>query len=223
MKKIKTFLGILMMLCALLVSEKIYVLITYACAATIHEMGHIAAARTLGIKINNISFDYSGLRISIDERLTSYNAEFWLAASGPASNLLSASAVAVFINTSGREVLSALEAARDFIDSGIPSIDGVCAFFIIASCVQAVINLLPVKTFDGGRILHCVLARMFGENISDVVLSITSGIFVFLLWTVSLYLMLKISSGLGVYIFSASIFSMTLINDKTFYDKVDNI
>ena len=219
MKKFKTFLGVLMMLCALLVSEKIYVLITYACAATIHEIGHISAARLVGIKIKDISFDFSGLRISIDERLTSYNAEIWLAAAGPASNLLSASAVALFIRMSKREVLNAFAAARDFIDSGIPSVDGVCTFFIIASCVQAVINLLPVKTFDGGRILHCVLARVFDENISDTVLSITSGIFVFVLWTVSLYLMLKISSGLGIYIFSASIFSLTLINDKIFYDK----
>ena len=219
MKNFKTFLGVLMMLCALLVSEKIFVLIVYACAATIHELGHISAARALGIKIKDVSFDYSGLRISIDERLTSYNAEIWLAAAGPASNLLSASAVALCIKMSGREVLSVFEATRDFIDSGIPSVSGVCAFFIIASCVQAVINLLPVKTFDGGRILHCMLARVFGENISDTVLSITSGIFVFTLWTVSLYLMLKISSGLGIYIFSASIFSMTLINDKVFYDK----
>ena len=219
MKKFKTFLGILMMLCALLVSEKIFVLIVYTCAAVIHEFGHIAAARALGIKIKDISFDYSGLRISIDERLTSYSAEFLLAAAGPASNLLSASAVALCIKISGREVLSVFEAAHDFIDVGSPSVEGVCAFFIIASCVQAIINLLPVKTFDGGRILNCMLARVFDERISNTVLSITSGVFVFILWAVSLYLMLKMSSGLGIYIFSASIFSMTLINDKVFYGK----
>ena len=219
MKKIKTVMGVLLLLCALFVSEKIYVRVVYACAAAIHEIGHIAAARVLGVKIKDISFDFSGLRISVDERLTSYSDEIWLAAAGPVSNLLSAFAVTVFIKSSRREVLTAFEVAHDFLESGKPSVDGICAFFIVASCVQALINLLPIKTFDGGRILYCLLAHALGENVSETVISITSGIFAFVLWTVSLYLMLRISSGLGIYIFSASIFSMTLINDKVFCDK----
>ena len=217
MKKINTVIGILMMLCALLSSEKIYILVIYAAAAVIHEIGHIAAALVLRIRIKDISFDYSGLRIDVDEDLRSYITEVFLAAAGPISNFLAATATAIFIKASGRELLSTFEAAGNFIETGCPNIDGISAFFIIASCVQAMINLLPVKTFDGGRILHCILAQMFDENKSDVILSITSGVFAFVLWTVSLYLMLRISSGLGIYIFSASIFSMTLINDKVFY------
>lgn len=219
MKRIKNATGILMMLCALLVSEKIYVLIVYICAATIHEFGHIVATKVLGIKIKDISFDYSGLRISIDEHLTSYDAEIWLAASGPLSNLLAACLGMIFISQSNRELLTVFEAARNFVDIGSPSLMGVCGFFIIASCVQAIINLLPVKTFDGGRIIQCMLARVFDEKVSNTVLSITSGIFLFILWTVSLYLMLRISSGFGIYIFSASIFSITLSDNKSFCDR----
>ena len=218
MRKIKTAIGILMLMCALLVSEKIYVLIVYVCAASIHELGHIVAAKILRIKIKDISFDCSGLRISVDERLTSYTDEILLAAAGPASNFILAVVVAAFIEVSEREMSVIFEAAWDFINSGIPSVNGICAFFMISSGVQAVINMLPIKTFDGGRVLYCILAKVFDENISDTVISITSGIFAFVLWTVSLYLMLKISSGLGIFIFSTSVFSMILINDKVFCD-----
>lgn len=219
MKRIKNATGILMMLCALSVSEKIYVLLVYICAAAIHEFGHIAAARVLGIKIKDISFDYSGLRLAIDEHLTPYSSEIWLAASGPLSNLLASCVVMIFVNQSNRELLTMLEAARDFADGGSPSLLGICGFFIVASCVQATINILPVKTFDGGRIIQCMLARTFDENVSNTVLSITSAIFLFILWTTSLYLMLRISSGLGMYIFSASIFLITLNDNKSFGDK----
>ena len=218
-KKIKKIVGILMLSCAILVSEKACVFVVYACAAAIHELGHIVAACVLGIKIKDISFDYSGLRISIDERLTSYRDEIWLAAAGPMSNFISAFILIAFVKVSGREVPTIFEAALNFLENGALSVDGVCAFFVTASCVQAVINLLPIKTFDGGRILYCIMAQIFDETVSNTVVSITSGFFAFVLWTISLYLMLRISSGLGIYIFSASIFATILVNEKVFCNK----
>ncbi len=210
MKRFKTVIGLLMMFCALIVSEKASVLAVYTAAAIIHEFGHILAARILKIKIREISFDFSGLRIEVDEKLTPYSAELGLAAAGPLSNFVASFAVYMFMNRSGIGLLSALESAERFIDSGDANIESVCGFFIISSCVQAAINLLPVKTFDGGRILYCAIASISNEKAADAVLSVTSCVFAFILWTVSLYLMLKISAGLGVYIFSACIFIITL-------------
>jgi hypothetical protein len=39
---------------------------------------------------------------------------------------------------------------------------------------------------------------------------VSSAVAAFVLWTVSLYLMLKISAGLGIYVFAACIFFTTL-------------
>ena len=210
MKRFKTLIGLMMMLCALVVSEEVNVLIVYIVAAVVHELGHIIAAKTLKIKIKEISFDFSGLRIEVDERLTPYGAELVLAAAGPFANFVASFAACMVIKKEGLDIISAFEAAEKFIDTGKASFAGICGFFVMSSCVQAVINLLPVKTFDGGRILYCTLAAVSDERIADSVLSVTSCVFAFILWTVSLYLMLKMSAGLGIYIFSACIFAITL-------------
>ncbi|MBR2336028.1 MAG: hypothetical protein IKA62_07400 [Clostridia bacterium] len=217
MKRFKTLIGLMMMLCALVVSEEVNVLIVYIVAAIVHELGHIIAAKILKIKIKEISFDFSGLRIEVDEKLTPYGTELVLAAAGPFANFIASFAVCIVMKKEGVDIISAFEAAEKFIDTGEANFAGICVFFVMSSCVQAVINLLPVKTFDGGRILYCTLAGVSDERIADSVLSVTSCVFAFMLWTVSLYLMLKMSAGLGIYIFSACIFAITL-KDSSFRD-----
>ena len=71
------------------------------------------------------------------------------------------------------------------------------------------VNLLPVRTFDGGRVTYCLSAILFGERRAENLLDVFSALSAFVLWTVSLYLMLKISSGLGVYVFSLCLFLST--------------
>ena len=87
---------------------------------------------------------------------------------------------------------------------------GVFGFVALASLLQACINLLPVRTFDGGRIMYCFIALTLGERIAERVLDILSAFSAFILWVAALYLMLKISSGLGIYTFSACLFFGTM-------------
>ena len=222
MDKIKTTIGFLMMLSAFIVSEKAAVFIVYIFAAAIHEAGHLIAAKALKIKIKGIGFDYSGLRIHIDEKMTAYTSEIVLAAAGPIFNALSAGVGYFILKNHFVDSGYFFEEVTKFISAGEPSPIGSSGFFIVASCVQAAINLLPIKTFDGGRMLYCMLATIYEEETAEKVLSFTSSVFAFILWIVSLYLMLKLSRGLGIYIFATSIFAISL-KDKNRYDHKENI
>ena len=68
---------------------------------------------------------------------------------------------------------------------------------------------MPVRTLDGGRMMHCVSSMLLGERRAENLLDIFSALSAFVLWTVALYLMLKISSGLGIYVFSVCLFLST--------------
>ena len=210
-KRIKTAIGILMMLTTITISDKVYVFFVYILAASLHEFGHLFIAKALRIKIKRIFFDFSGVRIAVDSNITSYRSEILLALAGPAVNILLATLTSYIVlrDRSTEEVITATE---KFLSTGNPTIKGIYGFFIAASCIQAIINLLPIKSFDGGRILYCVVSLIINERIADKTLSLTSGVFAFLLWTISLYLMLRISAGLGIFVFSVSIFMLMLTN-----------
>ena len=139
-----------------------------------------------------------------------------MALSGPFINVLSAFVVSMLLikMSSIDEIIIATDS---FISTGQPHIIGVSGFFILVSCVQAAINLMPIKSFDGGRALYCCLTSFFNTTTAQIVVSITSAIFAFALWTISLYLMLRISSGLGIFVFSSSIFVL-MLTDSDFFE-----
>ena len=101
------------------------------------------------------------------------------------------------------------ELVESFIYSGEYTHLGALGFVAISSVLQGGINLLPVRTFDGGRITYCLSAMIFGERRATTILDIFSATSAFVLWTIALYLMLKISSGLGIYVFSLCLFLST--------------
>ena len=55
--KIKTAVGILMMITMMAISEKVNVFIVYIAAAILHEIGHLLTAKMLKIKIKQITVD----------------------------------------------------------------------------------------------------------------------------------------------------------------------
>jgi membrane-associated protease RseP (regulator of RpoE activity) len=100
-----------------------------------------------------------------------------------------------------------MESAEGFWRLQSASREGILGFFILSSLVQAVTNLMPVQSFDGGRILYCALARYVDSDTAERIVAAASALSAFVLWTVALYLMLRISSGLGIYVFAACIFA----------------
>ena len=210
MKKVRLGVGAVMMFAATLISDSVMIVAVYLLAALLHELGHIIAAKVLKIEIKEIRFGFSGVRIVTDGHLTSYKNEALLAMAGPAVNMVAFSLVLLLFHSSGAGIEEAIYATEEFMSA--PNFDprNIGAFFALSSVLQAALNLLPVKTFDGGRILYCFMAQFAGERISERIIEITTMLSCMILWTVALYLMLRVGGGLGIYVFAACIFNLGL-------------
>lgn len=208
MKKVRFGMGGIMMIAALMISDRAAIIGIYMLAAAWHEIGHLIAAKLMKIDVEEIRFGFSGVRIVTDARLTSYKREIMLAFAGPLMNMLAFGAACVTFGASGRGIESLFECAASFLRGGA-DIWGVVGFFALASLIQAIMNLLPVNTFDGGRMIYCFIAQRFSQYAAERVLSVLSAFSAFFLWTLALYLMLRISSGLGIFVFAACIFAST--------------
>ena len=194
------------MIAAMLISDSWLVLCIYLFAALLHEMGHLFAAKALKIKIKEINFGFSGVRIITDERLTSYKNEIVLAASGPLVNIGVFGVVLALFSFFGEGSDGLLTSLDEFLLSSELDRWGILSFLALSSLIQAILNLMPVKSFDGGRILSCATAQIWGDRTSEWILSVTSAFSALILWILALYLMLKVGGGLGIYVFSACIF-----------------
>lgn len=135
--------------------------IMISAAAAAHEAGHIAAMYLCGIRPKSITVYPFGADIATGESLSSYRTDMLVAAAGCAVNLVLA-AVTFF---------------------AAPS-------FAICCAVLAALNLLPIKTLDGGRIVECALLMHFSEEETARAVYVLSFIFIFLLWVASVYLLL---------------------------------
>ncbi len=215
MKKVRFGLGGIVMMAAMLVSDSGALILIYVLAAALHEAGHLLAAKILKVGVSEIKFGFSGVRIVTDERLTSYRREIILALAGPVTNLLALLFSLTVFRIRGEGFLTLLTLGSEMLLSGEGNLYGALSFFALSSLVQAAVNLLPVKTFDGGRVLYCLAAELLGENVAERIIDVTTAFSAFVLWTLALYLMLRVSSGLGIYVFSAFIFASVIMgNDR---------
>ena len=190
--KISIF-GILMLLILLFGDNCRYTIIAL-CAATVHEMGHIIAAIVLKMKLNGLSLSLFGARIGISSPMYSYKKELMLALAGPLANIISGS-ISLSIYNIGSE--------NEYL-----------LFFAIASFFLGILNLLPIKSFDGGRIFICIFSPSFGAYNPERWLNRLSFLFIFLLWVISIYLMLRIGSSLTLFVFSSALFAeLFLVSD----------
>ena len=206
MKKLRFGVGGVLMIAAMLVSDSARVIAVYLAAALWHEAGHLLAARILRVGVSEIRLGFSGARIVTDRRLTSYKSELLLSLAGPLANILACGAVVGIFCTLGEGIEGAAASADAFLHS--PKVDflGILAFFALSSVIQAILNLMPVKTFDGGRILYCAAANLMGESAGERILTVTTAFSALILWIIALYLMIKIGGGLGIYVFAACVF-----------------
>lgn len=149
-------------------------------AVAAHEAGHLFAARLLKIRVETVKFGLLGARIGV-AGLLSYQSEALLAAAGPAASFLCA-------------VLT-------FPLSQIGFFGQVCAL----SLILGFLNLLPVQSFDGGRLADCLLSAKIGGARAARVLRAVSFAFLTLLWCFSVYLLLRAGSGISWLGFSASL------------------
>ena len=161
-------------------------------AALVHECGHILAARCLQLPMRELRVDVLGARLMTEGRMLSYGEEWLLAAAGPTMSLWASVAVACLLN-------------RSYF--------ALC--FSASSLLLGLLNLLPVRSLDGGRMLEIACARFLGLRASRALLSVTSFAVLFLLWALSVYFLLRVGDGLSLLCFSLGLFTRFLEGEGT--------
>jgi len=153
-------------------------------AAFLHEMGHLAAARLLHIPLGSLQLDLLGARMEVKGRMLSYGEEFLLCAAGPLVSLFAAATAGLLWKYS--------QAAE---------------WFSCASLLLGLLNLLPIRSFDGGRMLDSFLMLFLPQRTVQTLTRAISFLFLFLLWAVAVYFLLRVGDGLSLFCFSMSLFT----------------
>ena len=149
-----------------------------AVAAILHEMGHVAAAWGWSVPIRAMRLDLFGARLELGG-LTGYTAELAVAAGGPLASLV----CFALLRPWGAE-------------SGWTGLLGT------ASLGLGLVNLLPVRGLDGGRMLACALSLAAGDRAADATLRVTTGLALGGLWLLSVYALLRAGETLSLFVFS---------------------
>lgn len=181
--KIRISFFALLMLLALALSNSVISLAAFV-AATLHELGHIFAAKLFKTDLGELKLGIFGASLSIDSSMTSYKTEIAVALAGPLTNLLCA-------------LLTCSSYCRQ---------SSFFEYFFVCSLFLAFLNLLPITDLDGGRILLCSLSLFLPCYAANKVLLVCSFVLVFSLWCLSVYLLLRLGASLSLFVFSSALF-----------------
>lgn len=191
--KIEPTAGILLV--ALLLTDRTHLAAAALLAATVHEAGHLAAARVMRIPVRSLHFHLLGAGLTTGGRLLTYGEEAALCATGPLASLFFSAA------------LAPLWRRADF-----------AVLLSCASLTLGLLNLMPVRAFDGGRLLEAALAAHLSPATAERILTVTSLLSLWVLWASAVYLLLRAGDGLSLWCFSMSLFSrfFTALKRKDF-------
>lgn len=172
-------------------SKSLYSLLTLS-AIILHETGHILAALIYQNGFKGLILQSGGLRLNGNLAYSSYSSEALIAFAGPFFNLISALAFT-------------------------SAVDGCAVYFRQVSVALALLNLLPIRDFDGGRILHSISAAIFFPERCEKICDIFSFFALFFIWSISVYVLLKTGKNISSFLFSAIIF-FKITKDHYEYD-----
>ena len=159
-------------------------------AISIHELGHIFLAKCLRIKIKSFEMSPLGAKIEIAHEI-SYKQEFLLAFGGPLFGLVGIALAVPFVKFS----------------------QNILIFIVISLCLN-IFNLLPIPTFDGGRMLKCLIFSCFPLRPSQKIVSIISFLSAFCLWLFTVYLLIKMAFGISMLIFCSIFFAKCFVSNE---------
>ena len=158
-------------------------------AALVHECGHLLIATALGVRMERMEIDLLGAKLTPVGLLPSYKSEFLLAAAGPLFSLLLGTLL------QGKQGAFALY-MRD------------------ATLSFALFNLLPIRDFDGGRMLYACLAPHASLQQADSVLCVSSYVCLLLLFLLSSCLLLRYGQSPTLAVLTASLFMKLFLTNK---------
>lgn len=153
-------------------------------AITLHETGHLSAFLLCGERLPSFRGRGFGFLMTPQGKLLSYKKELAIAAAGPLFNLAACLCL-----------LPALRAGR--------AQDATFCFFAL-NFLTAAFNLLPIRGFDGGRILSATLLLFLSPRICEAVTGAISLSLALLFYFCALFL--SFSLGGGIYPFALSCF-----------------
>ena len=160
----------------LLVDRSVWALLALG-AAALHELGHLAAARLLRVQLSGFTVGGFGACIMLADGLLAYRDEAVIAAAGPAVNLLCAGQVVLLCRVRPDDRL---------------------LFFAVASLALALVNLLPLHGFDGGRLLTCLTAQLWGSTAASRISAAVGSICTILMWLAAAALWLRTGGNLSL-------------------------
>ena len=134
-------------------------------------MGHILLIKINRLNILSIEILPFGINILTDKnRITSYKTDIIIALSGPAANIICSAVILTAIKLNGY--------------------DSVLFFAFLTNIIYAGINLFPVKSLDGGRIAEFILKIFLPDNLSSIVFSVISAVFLGILSVFALFVLM---------------------------------
>jgi len=123
----------------------------FACV-TLHEFGHIAAARSFGIRTPRILLMPIGGMAEMDSIPRRPRDEIIIALAGPAVNYLLIGVLLLFVRFPANW--------NDWAYLELSPM-GLGRYLVLANLVMGVFNLLPAFPMDGGRVFRALLAMRF--------------------------------------------------------------
>ena len=190
--KIKIGFFAILLFLSLLLSHTLFSIASLL-AALLHELGHLLAARICGIRMKEFSLGLFGAGLTPNGELYSYFDEIILCLGGPLSNFFFGSLCLIFLRSSSSPFLLS---------------------FVFSSFAYGILNLLPIKGFDGGRMLRAFLLFFLPLDLTEKIFSFLSFLCVFSLWSLSVYLLFRSASSLSLFIFSLSLFARIFLSEE---------
>ncbi len=171
--------------------DMLYISILTVISVIIHESGHIAVSLITSTSTNSLPKGrLNGLKLAIKNR-SSYKNELLVAIAGPLANII------VFLLA--------------VIMGGVFKISYLYDFAYI-NLMSGLSNLIPVKGYDGYKILECTVCRYFYcNNLAQKALIFIPIFFCIIMVYISLFFLLKVGEGYWIFaVFFTMMISSTL-------------
>ncbi len=156
-------------------------------AALCHELGHLVVMRAVKMDVREVEITMFGAEIRAPVYCESELARAAVFAAGGAANVISAAIVA---------------------GNGIENT--YADFFVACSLSLAFVNLLPIRSLDGGCMLEALLAQL-APNVAHKIVSAVSAVTLALLWLAAVYLLLVCGGNLSLMLFCMYLFAQLFL------------
>ncbi|MEG2813570.1 MAG: hypothetical protein RSA79_03120 [Oscillospiraceae bacterium] len=140
-------------------------------ACIIHELAHVIAFMIVSYTPIALDFEITGLRLTASPHKLSIGKELFVQVAGCLMNFI-------------------LFFSFYFSLTQINSL----SIITVAHLIIGIFNMLPLKSFDGGKILMLILTKTIRVDIALKICDIVDGVFLLLLFIAGVFLFLKIQT-----------------------------